>query len=75
MANKKLKRMFLMHCCQLIKAFTIDDFSHNGNMTLVCHKHVEPVVRYITWRSGLDKEDYDKVVEQYKKDKIEGEKK
>jgi len=62
MNDKKQIRVFLLKCCRLVKTFTFDDFSHDGDMTLICHKHPEPVVRYITWRSGLDKEDYDRFV-------------
>jgi hypothetical protein len=71
MSNKKEVRVFLLKCCKLIKTFTFDDFAHDGNMTLICHKHPEPVVRYITWRSGLNKEEYDKFMEKYKKSKAD----
>ena len=66
---KKEKRVFLLKCCRLVKTFTFDDFSHDGDMTLICHRHEEPVVKYISWRSGLDKEKYNKIIEEYKKQK------
>lgn len=70
MSDKKLIRVFPIHCCKMTKTFTFDDFSHDGRMTLVCHNHAEPNVTYITWKSGIDKDDYDKAVEAKKK-KIE----
>jgi len=66
-SNKKEIRVFLLKCCRLIKQFTFDDFSCDGKMTIICHKHQPPILRHITWRSGLNKKDYDKFIEEYKK--------
>lgn len=71
MGEKKQVRVFLIKCCRLIKTFIFDDFSHDGDMTLICHKHPEPITRYITWRSGLDKEEYDRLMKEYRKNKAE----
>lgn len=67
MADKKLVRVFPIPCCQKWKTFVFDDFSFDGKMTIVCHNHIKPLERYITWKSGIDKEDFDKAVEENKK--------
>lgn len=70
MAEKKLIRVFPMRCCKLWKTFTFDDFSYTGRMTLICHKHPDHIVEYITWKSGINKEDFDRVIEEHKKKKL-----
>jgi len=69
MSDKKPTRLFPMPCCKLWKSFVFDDFTPEGTMILVCHKHQEPITQYITWRSGVEKEDFDKVIEEHKKKK------
>lgn len=69
MSEKKLIRMFPLVCCKQWKSFVVDDFSHDNKMTLVCHRHDEPFVRYFTWKMGMDKEDFDKAAEEHKKKK------
>lgn len=68
---EKLVRMFPLHCCRKWIPFVIDDFGHNNRMTLVCHRHPEPVVKYITWKQGIDKPDFDKQLEEEKKKKAD----
>lgn len=53
------------------KTFVFDDFTHDGRMTIICHRHEVPIERHITWKSGIDKEDFDKGIEEYKKKKAE----
>lgn len=66
MADKKLVRVFPLACCKQWKKFVFDDFGHNNRMTLVCHRHPVPIVMYITWKQGIDKEDFDKAAQEYK---------
>ena len=69
MADKKEVRVFPIKCCRFWKAFTFDDFSYDGRMTVVCHNHPEPLACYIAWKAGVDMEVYKKAVKEYKEQK------
>jgi len=69
MANNKLKRYFPIKCCKLFVPFIFDDFAYDSKMDFICHNHPEPVIQYLSWRGGIDAEDFEKAQESNKNKK------
>lgn len=64
--NKKQKKVFLLRCCKKTIIFSHDDFAYDENMVLVCHRHSVPIEKHISWWDGLIKDDFDKIIKEYK---------
>jgi hypothetical protein len=69
MADKILKRYFPIKCCKLFASFVFNDFAYDSKMDYICHNHPEPITQFLSWRGGIDEDQFKKIQERWRKNR------